>query len=206
MTRNVLELPTLVLNRNWQPVHVTTVVRAVVMLERDGEGRRAVRVPALWLGRMVRVRAPRRTPVRKIGPPASSRPRGHLSRPLRPSAGGSGDIQPAERGQAGPPRLPVLRGAARCRGDHHRPRCAAFAGRCVELDELCCRLHLLQRPQGRPYPGAGRHEAPAPAGPPRVEAALRGSGCPGRELGPVRAARAGSATPARPTVLRSRPA
>jgi len=32
MTRNVLDLPTLVLNRNWQPVHVTTVVRALVML------------------------------------------------------------------------------------------------------------------------------------------------------------------------------
>jgi hypothetical protein len=30
MTRNVLELPTLVLNRNWQPVHVTTVLRALV--------------------------------------------------------------------------------------------------------------------------------------------------------------------------------
>ena len=32
MTRNVLEHPTLVLNRNWQPIHVTTVVRALVML------------------------------------------------------------------------------------------------------------------------------------------------------------------------------
>ena len=32
MTRNVLELPTLVLNRHWQPIHVTTVVRALVML------------------------------------------------------------------------------------------------------------------------------------------------------------------------------
>ena len=32
MTRNVLELPTLVLNRNWQPVHVTPLVRALVML------------------------------------------------------------------------------------------------------------------------------------------------------------------------------
>ena len=32
MTKNVLELPTLVLNRSWQPVHVTTVVRALVML------------------------------------------------------------------------------------------------------------------------------------------------------------------------------
>jgi 5-methylcytosine-specific restriction endonuclease McrA len=32
MTRNALELPTLVLNRNWQPVHVTTVMRALIML------------------------------------------------------------------------------------------------------------------------------------------------------------------------------
>jgi 5-methylcytosine-specific restriction endonuclease McrA len=32
MTPNVLDLPTLVLNRSWQPIHVTTVVRALVML------------------------------------------------------------------------------------------------------------------------------------------------------------------------------
>ena len=32
---NVLALPTLVLNRQWQPVHVTTVVRALVMLWND---------------------------------------------------------------------------------------------------------------------------------------------------------------------------
>lgn len=32
---NVLERPTLVLNRNWQPIHVTTVVRALVMLWSD---------------------------------------------------------------------------------------------------------------------------------------------------------------------------
>ncbi len=32
MARNVLELPTPVLNRNWQPVHVTTEMRALVML------------------------------------------------------------------------------------------------------------------------------------------------------------------------------
>ena len=45
MTRNVLELPTLVLNRNWQPVHVTTVVRALVMLW-TRRGRRAGSSPA----------------------------------------------------------------------------------------------------------------------------------------------------------------
>src|SRR5687768_14284468 len=35
MSTEVLEQPTLVLNRNWQPVHVTTVVRALVMLWND---------------------------------------------------------------------------------------------------------------------------------------------------------------------------
>ena len=33
--RNVLDFPTLVLNRNWQPIHVTTVVRALVLLWND---------------------------------------------------------------------------------------------------------------------------------------------------------------------------
>jgi 5-methylcytosine-specific restriction endonuclease McrA len=32
MSTDVLELPTLVLNRHWQPIHVTTVVRALVLL------------------------------------------------------------------------------------------------------------------------------------------------------------------------------
>ena len=32
---NVLNRPTLVLNRNWQPIHVTSVVRALVMLWND---------------------------------------------------------------------------------------------------------------------------------------------------------------------------
>jgi 5-methylcytosine-specific restriction endonuclease McrA len=35
MTTNVLELPTLVLNRYWQPIHITTVVRALVLLWND---------------------------------------------------------------------------------------------------------------------------------------------------------------------------
>lgn len=32
MSTEVLHRPTLVLNRNWQPIHVTTVVRALIML------------------------------------------------------------------------------------------------------------------------------------------------------------------------------
>jgi 5-methylcytosine-specific restriction endonuclease McrA len=35
MTTDVLKRPTLVLNRHWQPVHVTTVVRALVLLWND---------------------------------------------------------------------------------------------------------------------------------------------------------------------------
>jgi 5-methylcytosine-specific restriction endonuclease McrA len=35
MVTHVLELPTLVLNRQWQPIHVTTVVRALVLLWND---------------------------------------------------------------------------------------------------------------------------------------------------------------------------
>ena len=35
MTVNVLERPTLVLNRNWQPVNVATVARALVLLWND---------------------------------------------------------------------------------------------------------------------------------------------------------------------------
>jgi 5-methylcytosine-specific restriction endonuclease McrA len=35
MTADVLQRPTLVLNRHWRPVHVTTVVRALVMLWND---------------------------------------------------------------------------------------------------------------------------------------------------------------------------
>ena len=35
MTTSVLDLPTLVLNRQWQPVHVTTVARSLILLWND---------------------------------------------------------------------------------------------------------------------------------------------------------------------------
>ena len=35
MRTDVLGQPTLVLNRHWQPIHVTTVVRALVLLWND---------------------------------------------------------------------------------------------------------------------------------------------------------------------------
>ncbi len=35
MSKCVLDLPTLVLNRQWQPVHVTTVARSLILLWND---------------------------------------------------------------------------------------------------------------------------------------------------------------------------
>ena len=162
MTRNVLELPTLVLNRNWQPVHVTTVVRALVMLW--NETAKAVEPEEYRLydwADWSELDACERQPVRAVGPPELPGSRGHLPCALRPTAGVGGDVQPAERRQAGPPHLPVLRSAARRRGDHDRPRRAPLAGRCVELDQLRRLLRRLQCPQGGPHARASRHEASA---------------------------------------------
>ena len=61
MVAKVLEHPTLVLNRNWQPVNVATVARALVLLW--NESARVVdpaRLPALHLGRLVAAAPERR--------------------------------------------------------------------------------------------------------------------------------------------------
>src|SRR3954468_10606232 len=67
-------------------------------LERDGEGRRAGRVPALRLGRLVAARARGRPSVRALGAAEPPGPRGHLPRALRPPARGGSDVLPPERG------------------------------------------------------------------------------------------------------------
>ena len=57
----VLQRPTLILNRNWQPVNVATVARALVLLW--NESARVVdpkRLPALHLGGLGEAAAPRR--------------------------------------------------------------------------------------------------------------------------------------------------
>ena len=61
MVAKALERPTLVLNRNWQPVNVATVERALVLLW--NESARVVdpaQLPALHLGRLVAACAARR--------------------------------------------------------------------------------------------------------------------------------------------------
>ena len=60
MTTDVLAQPTLVLNRQWQPVHVASVARAVILLCNDAA--RVVdpgRLPADVVGRLGSARAGR---------------------------------------------------------------------------------------------------------------------------------------------------
>ena len=149
MTRNVLELPTLVLNRHWQPVHVTTVVRAVVMLW--NETAKAVEPDEYRLYDWA--------DWSELGPAAGRPCVRSAHRSLRAPEviclahydrlpGAAVTFSRRNVAKRDHHTCQVLRGAARRRGDHDRPRRAALAGGCLELDQLCCRLRPLQRPQG----------------------------------------------------------
>ena len=205
MTRNVLELPTLVLNRNWQPIHVTTVVRALVMLW--NETAKVVEPDEYrlydweeWVG----ARARARPPVHPVGTAAAPGPRGDLPGALRPAARRGGDVQPAQRGQARPPHLPVLRGAARLGGDHRSTtscrarRGAPRAGPTAWPPAIRATPARPTAPRSRPACtcGAGRSR-------PEWKPLYAAHGRPGRELVPVPAARAGPA--ARPDRQPQRP-
>ena len=152
------------------------MVRALVLLWNDTARVVEPDEYRLYAGPTGPSSSPERQPMHPVGPLRLRVPEviclAHYDR----LPGDGGDVQPAQRGQAGPLHLPVLRSAARRRVDHDRPRRAALAGGRVELDELRRRLRPLQRPQGRPHARAGRHAASAPAGPARVEAVLRGAG------------------------------
>ena len=153
MNAKVLQRPTLVLNRNWQPVNVATVARALVLLwneaarivdaadyqtfswddwsklrPRDGE--------AFVQAMRFRLRVPEVVALTR----------------LRPSAGLGRDVQPAEHFQARPVRLPVLRHpAGHARNltiDHVVPR---SQGGVSSWDELRAGMHGLQQAEGRPH-------------------------------------------------------
>ena len=73
MSQCVLELPTLVLNRQWQPVHVTTVARSLILLWNDrGAGCRSRRVPVVVVERMGRASADRRRALHSLGTAAAA--------------------------------------------------------------------------------------------------------------------------------------
>ena len=89
MVRSVLQRPTLVLNRNWQPVNVATVARALVLVW--NESARVVDPQDYQLYTWAdwsRLRAAHRRAVHPGGPvPAAGAGGGRLER-LRPAAGG----------------------------------------------------------------------------------------------------------------------
>ena len=173
MKTDVLDLPTLVLNRQWQPVHVTTVARSLIMLWNetarvvDPEEYRLLSWHD-WTGYVPAEGAA----LRAVGPATAKGTRDHLPVELRPAAEHGGHIQPAECGEARPLCLPVLWSAAGRRVDHDRSRDPALARGNVDLDQLRRCLHPVQRTQGRPHSRERRHAAPPPAGPARVEALL----------------------------------
>ena len=174
MTTRTLQRPALVLNRNWQPVNVATVARALVLLWNEaarvvdpddfrlytwadwarsgpGEGEAFIRAVRL------RLRVPEVIVLAQYNRLPTAR----------------GELQPPQRLQAGPLDVPVLRPATGRRGVDDRPRRAAFARGHLDVGELRAGVHRLQQAQGRPHAGAGGHASSAAAGPPDVEAALR---------------------------------
>ena len=175
MITKVLQRPTLVLNRNWQPVNVATVARALVLLW--NESARVVDPADYQLYTWADWSKLQPRDGETVHPggavPAAGAGGGRADR-LRPAAGGPRDLQPPEHLQAGPLHLPILRCPAGQRGTDAGPRGAAFAGWCVELGELRAGLHGLQQAEGRPDAGAGADAAAQAAGPADVEAALRG--------------------------------
>ncbi len=106
-----LQRPTLVLNRNWQPVNVATVARALVLLW--NESARVVD-PAdyqtVHLGRLVAAAPARRRAVHPGDAAAAARAGGdRADRATTGCRASAVSVQPTQHLQAGPLRLPVLR-------------------------------------------------------------------------------------------------
>ena len=151
MVAKVLERPTLVLNRNWQPVNVATVARALVLFW--NESARVVDPadyqlytwadwselsphddePFIQAVRL-RLRVPEVIVLADVRPAADGR--------RHASAGGNL--------QAGPVHLPVLRLPAGQRRVDDRPRHSAVAGWNLDLGELRAGVRRLQQAEGRP--------------------------------------------------------
>ena len=149
MATDVLAQPTLVLNRQWQPVHVASVARAVILLCNDAarvvdpddyrlmswddwiqlvpdEGEPCIRSARL------RLKVPEVICL------------AHFDR-LPNTAVTFSRRNVAKRDHYICQYCGAQPGAD---VDHDRPRAAAFAGRGVELDQLRRRLHRMQRQEG----------------------------------------------------------
>ena len=129
MASDVLAQPTLVLNRQWQPVHVASVARAVTLLCNDTA--RVVDPEEYrllswddWLQLVPDEREPciRSARLRLKVPEVICL----ASFDRSPQHGG--DVQPSQCGETRSLRLPVLRSAAGGRCDHDRSHRAEIAG------------------------------------------------------------------------------
>ena len=169
----VLEAPTLVLNRNWQPVNVASVARALVLVWNDSA---KVVDPDdyrlyTWADWSQLAAAIGRS-VHSGRSPAAAGAGGDRAGGLRQAAERRRQLQPPQYLQAGSLHLPVLRRPAGERRAVDRPCRSAFAGRPVELGELRAGVHRLQQAKGRPPAAASRHEAPQSARSAGLEADL----------------------------------
>jgi len=187
MVAKMLDRPALVLNRNWQPVNVATVARALVLLW--NEAARVVDCEDYQTYTWEDWSALRPREGGRVHPSraaASARARGDRAGRLRPTAGGRRQLQPPQYLQAGPLGLPVLRPPTGRRRVVDRPRRAAVAGRPVDLGQLRAGVHEVQQAEGRPHAGASTDEAPHGAGPPALEANVRPAQRTDRKLVEVR--------------------
>ena len=167
----------LVLNRNFQPVHVTSVKRAFTLLYAGrGAGHRRA-VPPLRLRRLggagggAEPRRPSATVSRAIRVPA-----GAGADRLREAAAGRGCASRASTSTRAT-RTPASTAAGQLRRselnlDHVVPR--SQGGRTC-WENVVCSLHRVQPEEGRPHAGAGGHEAaPRPVERPRWTPLYRG--------------------------------
>ena len=178
MVAKMLERPTLVLNRNWQPVNVATVARALVMLW--NESARVVDPDDYRLYSWADWSALAAARGRAVHPGGSAAAAG---------AGGdrAGRLRPAAERRRGFSRRNMFKRdhytcqycgvPAGQRGAVDRPRHAAVARRHLDLGELRAGVRGVQQAQGRPHAAAGGHEAPQGS-----RSARRGSRCTPHEV------------------------
>ena len=164
---DILGRPTLVLNRSWQPIHVTTVVRALVMLWNDSAKVVDPEEYRLYAWDEWTTLTPRdgdpciRTARARLRVPEVVALQHYDRLPLAAVTFSRRNVAKRDHSH-----LPVLRRSAGRRGADDRPRRPAFARGPVELDELRGGLPVVQRPQGGPHSRAGRYETEEVAGSP----------------------------------------
>ena len=140
----VLERPTLVLNRHWQPVRVATVARSLTMLW--NETAYVVDPDDFQLYTWQE-----RRDFHPHGVVSDARAGSLELDPPREAEAIGGDFQQAQRLQARPLDLPILRSPSWYARAHHRPRDPALKARFNHLGKLRACMCCLQRQEGESH-------------------------------------------------------